>query len=68
MARRALVVVASETRVGAVQFHEGQLSLTGAAVEVFEPLRERFDDATLGEDLIANGWSNGYLMLSAIEE
>jgi GNAT superfamily N-acetyltransferase len=70
MSRRDLVVVDSGRVVGAVVYRPNIASLEfdGAAVEVFATLRDRLGDVGLGEDLIAYGWSNGYLMLANVEE
>ncbi|HEX6970227.1 MAG TPA: hypothetical protein VF174_15640 [Micromonosporaceae bacterium] len=59
-----LRAVGSDKVVGTVEFEDGVLTLAGAAGDAFAALRRHLGDQRLGEDLVANGWSNGYLYLA----
>lgn len=59
--------VATQQVVGTVEYANDVLTLTGAAKEVFAELRRMAGDDRLGSELVANGWSNGYLYLAQIE-
>ena len=54
------------TEIGAVEWDGETLTLEGAAEGVFESLRDFMGDESLGTNLIAEGWSNGYLWLGEV--
>jgi len=60
-----LRAVATRQVVGTVGYaNGGALTLTGAAQDVFAELRRMVGDQKLGRNLLAYGWSNGYLYLT----
>jgi hypothetical protein len=61
---RELRNVMTEKVVGTVAYQDGELQLDGAAGPLFANFRRQVGDARLGEDLMGNGWSNGYLYLA----
>lgn len=56
------------TEIGAVEWDGETLTLEGAAAGVFENLRDFMGDKSLGTNLIADGWSNGYLWLGDVAD
>jgi len=56
------------TEIGAVSWDGETLILDGAAQGVFENLRDFMGDKSLGTNLIADGWSNGYLWLGDVAD
>lgn len=66
MRSRELRVVATEEPVGRVGFgDDGKPFLDEAAADVLAGLRRRAgDDSQFVEDLLRDGWSNGYLYLA----
>ena len=59
-----LRAVSDDKVLGSVDYADGDLTLTGAAEQVFGYLRESLGDQAVGEGLAENGWSNGYLYLA----
>lgn len=62
--RRELRVVATEQVVGFVAVDEDGARFENAAVEVFGHLRAKLGHAEAARQLLAEGWSNGYLYLA----
>lgn len=63
MSSRPLLTGEPETEIGTVTWDGATLTLDGAAEAVFASLRELMGDESLGRNLIADGWSNGYVWL-----
>jgi hypothetical protein len=56
------------SEIGTVTWDGETLTLDGAAEGVFDNLRDFMGDDALGETLIREGWSNGYLWLGDPED
>lgn len=65
--RRELRAVGSDRALGAVDT-AGSPTFEGSAATVLASLRRRLGDERVAADVIANGWSNGYLYFAEATE
>ncbi len=63
--RRELRVVDTEKALGSVVYENGTLTWDGPGEFPMPGLRHRLGDQALGDQLMRDGWSNGYLYLAA---
>ena len=64
MTSRELRNVQTERVLGLVLYANGRLSFEGGADAIFRRMVSMHGERVVGEELMANGWSNGYLYLA----
>lgn len=66
--RRELRVVKTEEPVGAVVRDVAGARLEGNATNILRKQRHQLGDAAVIDDILANGWSNGYVYFAEATE
>lgn len=69
MKKRELIVVGSNKVVGAVGVDdEGSPLFQGGAAQVFSGQLRKSSRKKVADDLLKNGWANGYVYLGDVKE